>query len=213
MLFNTLLTSSAILLAVSAESSSSSKTKHTTQLSFYIPGLDPQALVGSVLAADSTATTINVACPTGVDSSACGLGGATAVLTKMLPANPTGKTTYAGSFTLDKPAMTSIFACRLRETGSAKCDRTRITAGATAAETGLPQASPSLETITVTGGLKKLRAAASGTEAGSATPSAGKKDAASSSAASSTGKSNAKPTAAPGGVLVAGLIGVAALAL
>jgi hypothetical protein len=52
----------------------------TTVVTLLLPGFDNQAIEGSVIAADATATTYFLACPSGEDANDCGLAtGLTAV--------------------------------------------------------------------------------------------------------------------------------------
>lgn len=212
--------SQALFLAASAaESSSKEGTRTGTTVSYYIPGFDPQQFVGSVVAADATATTLKIQCPTDAGGSKCGLSG-NAEVTKKLPTETSGKTTFDGAYTHATAPVTTSWHCRLREASSAKCDMTKISLGITAIESGKAEEKGTYQTISVTGGMKKLReAAASGGSDTATSNSAGGKAAATGSSTSnsttgSSSKSNAKPTSgAARGALVAGLMGVAAIAI
>jgi hypothetical protein len=182
-----------------------------------MPGANSQLLVGSVIAADATATTVKVQCPSDTGGSKCGLSG-NAEFTKKLPSEPTGKTTFDGVYSHPTAPVTTTWHCRLRDAGSAKCDLTKITAGVTIVETDRPDEKGAYQTVSITGGNKKLREAAA--TGGSATSNSnGGKAAAtptgsSSGSAAPTSKSNAKPTSgAARGALVAGLMGAAVIAL
>jgi len=210
----------ALFLAAYAADSSSKEgggTRTGTTLSYYMPGVNSQLLVGSVVAADATATTVKVQCPSDTGGSKCGLSG-NAEFTKKLPSESNGKTTYDGVYSHPTAPVTTTWHCRLRDAASAKCDLTKITAGITVVETDRPDDKGAYQTVSVTGGNKKLREAAS--SAGSdASHSMGGKAAATTTGSSNgtaapTSKSNAKPTSgAARGALVAGLMGVAAVAL
>jgi hypothetical protein len=186
-------------------------------LSYYMPGANSQLLVGSVVAADATATTIKVQCPTDTGSSKCGLAG-NAEFTKKLPAQPNGRTTFDGVHSHPTAPITTTWHCRVRETGSAKCDLTKVTAGVTIVETGKRDEKGAFQTVSVTGGNKKLREAAATTASGTSHSNGGKAAATqtgtSSGSAAPTSKSNAKPTSGHArGALVAGLMGAAVIAI
>ncbi|PNP52224.1 hypothetical protein THARTR1_07433 [Trichoderma harzianum] len=51
----------------------------STTVSLLLPFADPQPLVGSIIAADSTATTYAYACPSGTSPDDCGLIGSETV--------------------------------------------------------------------------------------------------------------------------------------
>jgi hypothetical protein len=54
-----------------------SAAQSSTIVNMFLPDIDTQTLLGSVVSADSTATLYNIACPSGEDSSDCGLAGMT----------------------------------------------------------------------------------------------------------------------------------------
>lgn len=65
----------------------------STTVSFILPMLDPQPLVGSVIDADSTATTAAVGCAPDTPSESCGLTDSLTVTQ--------GPSTYAMSYSFD----------------------------------------------------------------------------------------------------------------
>lgn len=136
----------------------------TTIVSLFLYDTDPQPLVASVVAVESSTTTYSIACPTGTDSSDCGYPAGVDTLVTQAPNFAGANIDMAGQFTMN-------WSCDITSsTVAAVCT---VSAGGPAAN------SPGVETttlsstdvqyfpVTVTAGLDKLTANLTPTSSGS----------------------------------------------
>ncbi|KAK1256313.1 hypothetical protein MKX07_008572 [Trichoderma sp. CBMAI-0711] len=162
----------------------------TTTVKLLLPFADPQPLVASVVAADSSATTYAVGCPPGTDSDECGFAESQTITQ--------GPSTYA--FTMaysgDEGSYTEIAHCKL----SSAVDVASCSASVSQDDgNGNTMATASVGTVTfldlqlpvtVTAGLDKLQAAPGATATDSSAPTG----TGSSAASQTTAASGAAPT-------------------
>ncbi|TKA80676.1 hypothetical protein B0A49_01625 [Cryomyces minteri] len=165
----------------------------STTLSIFLPNTDPQSLVGSIIAVDSTATTLAIACPSGTDPNDCGYPSPFTLTT--------GPSLYADS-TVD-PAGPGVFtqsvSCSLGGTTTAVC---AASFGGSDANfpglntTTLAQSDITLFPVVITAGAEKLGAtAAAGAGAVAASTTGASASASASSGASTSAAATASPTA------------------
>ncbi|KAH0496789.1 hypothetical protein TgHK011_004135 [Trichoderma gracile] len=162
----------------------------TTTVKLLLPFADPQPLVASVIAADSSATTYAVGCPPGTDSDDCGFAESQTITQ--------GPSTYAFTmaYSADDGAYTEIAHCKL----SSAVDVASCSASVSQDDgNGNTMATASVGTVTfldlqlpvtVTAGLDKLQAAPGATATDASAPTG----TGSSVASQTTAASGAAPT-------------------
>ncbi|KAL7933589.1 hypothetical protein V8C35DRAFT_46927 [Trichoderma chlorosporum] len=169
----------------------------TTTVSLLLPFADPQPLVGSVIAADSTATTYAYGCAPGTPADDCGFDSSQTVTQG--PTTWAFTNTYAGD---DSITYTQSGECNLNSASDVASCNVYLKATDTVAGSFIASASGGTEPflssqlpVTITAGADKLKASpgASPTDGSSAAPTDGP-----SAAPTNTGASETSQTASSG---------------
>jgi hypothetical protein len=137
----------------------------TLATSLFIPEADPQSLVASVIAVQDAATTYAIGCPPGTDSNDCGFPA---------PWTMIYGSDFYDAHTTDAGAFTESDHCTLHGTTGAVCT---ISLGGSEANgqgattTTLGPSDMTFLPVTITAGVEKLTAAATGAASPTATGS------------------------------------------
>lgn len=197
-------------VAASAQTTTPSSADAQATGSIYkvlLPGADSQTLLGSIVAVQSSLTTIAVACPSGTDSDDCGMPDGGMKITQ-------GSATMVASTVIaeesDPVVVTYGWECSIGGTTSAECVysatasvtgsldpsmlssiNAQMTATTTTTKLNEQDLSTALMPVTITAGAEKLKDSASVSASGSASGSA--------SASSATGSAKGSASASGSG--------------
>ncbi|KAL2024511.1 hypothetical protein VTK56DRAFT_7554 [Thermocarpiscus australiensis] len=161
-----------------------SAAQSTSVVNLLMPLADPQSLAGSVVSAGPTATTYFVTCPTGADSTDCGLGDGVSLVN--------GPST--ASYAMSSGPNTIMAQCKL-DHETADCTGTIAVDGTITSTTErLTGYTSLLLPVTLTAGLEKLSAATTG----GASPTVTSTNPGSSSAVTGTSPSSSSSAAVTG---------------